>query len=519
MKHKRSIKVTLLAVVLLVALLAPSMAVNADEPEWEALSPMSEGRRNFHTEVIDGKIYAIAGYELSSMEVYNPATDTWTTLSPMAKISGFQTEVLDGKIYTIGGYASNNVYLSSAQVYDPATDTWTAIASMTSARRNFQTEVIDGKIYAIGGTDGHGLDSTEVYDPNTDTWTTLAPMSKQRINFQTEVVDGKIYAIAGSPERTSMEAYDPGSDTWTTLAPLPEEHSRGYTAAINGKIYVIGENTSESVKVYDPETDEWTILATMPFKRSFAGKAIIDGEIYLVGGSGQDGELASTEVYNTNTDTWTTLAPLVLARRNVETEVINGTIYAIGGYYDGAALPLVERYTVTSSGSSVPASPANLTATAGDAQVSLSWDAVSGADSYTVMRATVSGGPYTAIATDVTTTTYTDTDVTNGNTYYYVVTAVNNDGESTYSNEASATPTASAPAYSALLRVTMVTGEIKEYEMDSAQIGDFLSWCDGEGAGSPAYTITKDYNLGPFSARDEYILYDKISSYEVLRYD
>ena len=178
-------------------------------------------------------------------------------------------------------------------------------------------------------------------------------------------------------------------------------------------------------------------------------------------------------------------------------------------------LSSVECYS-PGSGGTIPDAPANLTAAAGDTQVSLTWDSASGATNYTIMRAAIQGGPYAAIAADVTETAYTDTDVTNGITYYYVVVAVNDDGESTYSNEASATP--AAPACTVLLRITMVTGEIKEYEMDSTQTGDFLSWCAGEGAGNPVYEIEKNYNLGPFSARTEYIVYEKISSFEVLQY-
>ncbi len=89
-----------------------------------------------------------------------------------------------------------------------------------------------------------------------------------------------------------------------------------------------------------------------------------------------------------------------------------------------------------------PAAPTSLTATAGNVQVSLSWTASSGAASYNVKRSTANGGPYTAVATSVTATSYTDTGLVNGTTYYYVVTAVNANGESGNSNQASATPTA-----------------------------------------------------------------------------
>lgn len=90
-------------------------------------------------------------------------------------------------------------------------------------------------------------------------------------------------------------------------------------------------------------------------------------------------------------------------------------------------------------GASAPSAPITLTATAGNAQVALTWNAVNGATSYNVKRATVSGGPYTTVSSP-TSATYTDTSVTNGTTYYYVVTAVNAQGESAASNEARAKP-------------------------------------------------------------------------------
>jgi hypothetical protein len=86
--------------------------------------------------------------------------------------------------------------------------------------------------------------------------------------------------------------------------------------------------------------------------------------------------------------------------------------------------------------------PTGLAATAGNTEVNLTWNASTGASSYNVYNSTTNGGPYTEI-TSVTTPGYTNTGLTNGTTYYYVVTAVNSSGPSGYSNQASATPSAS----------------------------------------------------------------------------
>jgi hypothetical protein len=75
---------------------------------------------------------------------------------------------------------------------------------------------------------------------------------------------------------------------------------------------------------------------------------------------------------------------------------------------------------------SPPPAPANLTATIASAnQIDLSWTASSGATRYYVYRATASGGPYTRVASR-SSTTFSDTGLSCGTPYYYVVRAVKN---------------------------------------------------------------------------------------------
>lgn len=93
------------------------------------------------------------------------------------------------------------------------------------------------------------------------------------------------------------------------------------------------------------------------------------------------------------------------------------------------------------AGATPPPAPSGLAASVDDSLVTLSWNASAGATSYTVKRSLSSGGPFTTVATNLTQTVYGDYGVTNGTTYYYVVSATNGFGESGNSNQASATPT------------------------------------------------------------------------------
>jgi hypothetical protein len=115
----------------------------------------------------------------------------------------------------------------------------------------------------------------------------------------------------------------------------------------------------------------------------------------------------------------------------------------LGAANDNCNVAEVKFYG-NSYAASLPGVPANPTATAGDAQVWLSWNASSNAADYNVKRSTTNGGPY-VIAANVTATNFVNTGLSNGTIYYYVVSATNAVGESANSIPAAARPVSSAP--------------------------------------------------------------------------
>ena len=139
--------------------------------------------------------------------------------------------------------------------------------------------------------------------------------------------------------------------------------------------------------------------------------------------------------------------------------------------------------------STPPGQPTGLGASAGDGQVGLSWNANGDSDlaGYDVYRGTSSGGPYTRLnGTLLTGTSYTDTGVTNGTAYFYVVTAVDLSGNnSTDSAEVSATP--SVPANGNLL--------LSEVLYDVSSGDDGFEWVELVNVGSSTIDLS-GYSLG-----------------------
>jgi N-acetylneuraminic acid mutarotase len=155
---------------------------------WRELAPMREGRQLFAACFgPDGKLYAFGGYGhtgsvalrpdesfesfeargaemerkglevLSSVEVYDPATDRWGSRSPMpVGLEGTGAGLgADGKIYLVGGTRSysNPIARREVYVYDARTDTWSDGPPLGTARQGLALVATPtGRIYAIGGT-------------------------------------------------------------------------------------------------------------------------------------------------------------------------------------------------------------------------------------------------------------------------------------------------------------------------------------------------------------------------------
>ncbi len=173
----------IIALIVLPAFNLPHANAQASQNQdsWASLASMPTARGGLGVAVVNGKIFAIGGFDgnspLSVNEEYTPGTDMWTTKSSMPTArSGFAIAVYNDKIYCIGGIVGTiggtNQYVGNNEVYDPSTDTWQTEASMPTPRADLSANVVNGKIYLIGGMEYSGkspfyveANINEVYDP------------------------------------------------------------------------------------------------------------------------------------------------------------------------------------------------------------------------------------------------------------------------------------------------------------------------------------------------------------------
>jgi N-acetylneuraminic acid mutarotase len=96
------------------------------------------------------------------MEVYDPATDTWSTKAPMPTNRWYHNvAVVNGILYVMGGYSSINNGISeiidTVYAYDPVTNTWTTNTTLPGWVLRPISAVIDGVLYVAGGVNNSSI--------------------------------------------------------------------------------------------------------------------------------------------------------------------------------------------------------------------------------------------------------------------------------------------------------------------------------------------------------------------------
>ena len=152
--------------------------------------------------------------KVAIVEAYDTVTDTWTRKADLpTPRNALSAAVVDGKVYAIGGWGydrpeggwesvdptATGQDFSTVEAYDPKTDTWATRADMPTGRSHMTVSALDGKIYAIAGSarivagrSGEYRPLLEVYDTATNRWARAADLPTPRSVLSSSVIDGRI---------------------------------------------------------------------------------------------------------------------------------------------------------------------------------------------------------------------------------------------------------------------------------------------------------------------------------------
>jgi hypothetical protein len=196
---------------------------------WSALPGLPSGRVGAASVgLLDGRTMLIGGLHegsVASVLVLAANGSGWSKLPPLTGPRAGPVAVLlpDGKVFVAGGKSdgATDTALKTAELWDPATQVWTALPPMAHARASAAASVLpSGRVVVLGGrdTDGTTRKDGEVFDPVKREWEPLgAEMAHRHGNISTLAVAGAVLAVGGAEDKIKPELYDEESRRWFRL--------------------------------------------------------------------------------------------------------------------------------------------------------------------------------------------------------------------------------------------------------------------------------------------------------------
>jgi len=274
-----------------------------------------------------------SGNKLNSVERY---TETgWSDVQPMSTPRNRLTAtVQDNLLYAIGGINKDqDGELNTVEMYNPRSGQWTSVSSMNTSRVMHGAAAMGGLVYVVGGWGGGtDLDTVEIYNVTSGQWKYGTSMTQPRVSSGVVELGGRIYAIGGwnaaDGYLNNVTFMYKDSGVWSPAPSMNTRRSGPGAATLNTKIYVAGGYDDgsylRSVEMFDPIENVWKNVASMRVARVGPALVSMGGKIWAMGGLGDDGSaLSLVEVYSPETDTWEDGDNMESCAGSVAAEVIN----------------------------------------------------------------------------------------------------------------------------------------------------------------------------------------------------
>lgn len=219
---------------------------------------------------------------------YKPDTDTWRAIPPAEGAMGRRLEVrvwTGSELVVWGGVgpssaSSDNQILGDGGAYNPATNTWRTISpeGAPTPRARASSVWTGREVIVWGGTTStsNGVDEVTsspagddaaAYNPATDSWRSLSTKNAPRSATGVSAVwmgDEVLFWNGRSPRL--MARYSPSTDVWTSMDPAGPELEYGSCRVWTGRYFVVcGDETSpEAGAAFEPSSGVWYRIPALP---------------------------------------------------------------------------------------------------------------------------------------------------------------------------------------------------------------------------------------------------------------
>jgi hypothetical protein len=268
---------------------------------WVETGHMSQPRQGMQMAVLWSGLVLAAG-DAAPSELYDPATGAWTLTGSMVEArKNFDMVLLqDGNVLAAGGEAGDldpgvshlGPVLSSVELYNSTTGTWTTVSGLNVARAYLQMRVLpNGNVLAISGnteTVNWTITSTvEMFDGSS--WSIVSPPSlPERWSALSLAVlaNGDSIIFGGTYSLTPSDVFDYRTKKWWHAPPFPQaigdfqvvQLQDKSVISAGGLILPDGTQTVGSTFVYAPSSDTigaWSASGSMALPRYEHAMAVL----------------------------------------------------------------------------------------------------------------------------------------------------------------------------------------------------------------------------------------------------
>jgi hypothetical protein len=244
-------------------------------------------------------------YGLTSTNIYNPTTNTWTTSGNMAQARWYPSTLMlgDGRLVTMGGSITPTTTATIPEIYNVSSGVWTQMGTAATNPDNIGLYpkinlLPSGKVFWMNA--GHG---SKLFDPNSGTWTNLGANSNPLFT-SVQYLPGKIMGAGYGNYTNIIDLNQPMPIYWNAKQPMAySRYNLNLTILPDGKVLATGGSNNNSnldssavlpAELWDPVTQTWTLLPSMATPRMYHSIAMLmqDGRV-LVAGGGRSGSLTN----------------------------------------------------------------------------------------------------------------------------------------------------------------------------------------------------------------------------------
>jgi len=259
--------------------------------------------------------------------------------------------LLDGRVLVTGGITSDGTTTATAEIYDPATDAWSSAGSMLEARAGHTTSLMgNGRVLIADGA------TLEIYDPAAGMFLFAGNFSPARTGHAAAALpDGRVVIAGGQSENGTVAYVDVYEDGVGLIAlndmGTPRSNFSA-TTLLDGRVLFAGGHNADgdlaSAEILDPHTGSVTpATSSLAVARSSHLAFLLpnNNNVLIVGGMSAGATLSSTELYSPWRDRFSMTGPLSAARASAIGSPLlqDGLLLAAGGtnfsgHQDGAEL-------------------------------------------------------------------------------------------------------------------------------------------------------------------------------------